>query len=205
MGDLAPGPHEVVLPITDSKGKNIKVSLLWLLPYGEIFMMADLLRAYDIEQTISGSLRRFVPMVVQPLMTLVSLKGPFGQRILRGTETAGRAAKKLAGAMALGWMPGLAGQYWHRLYLNATAGPEKKQPWWLQGLVEPVTGRVEAFRPEEKAELARGLKAGEYGRLAREIRRIQRRVIKGTASAADMEELRYLKGQVQEFQKREGK
>lgn len=205
MGDLAPGWHEVVLPITDSKGKNIKVSLLWLLPYGEIFMMADLLRAYDIEQTISGSLRRFVPMVVQPLMTLVSLKGPFGQRILRGTETGWRAAKKLAGAMALGWAPGLAGQYWYRLYQNATAGPEKKQPWWLQGLVEPVTGRVEAFRPEEKIDLARGLEAGKYGRLAREIRRIQRKVIKGTASAADMEELRYLKGQVREFQKREKK
>jgi hypothetical protein len=168
-------------------------------------MLNDLMRSYDIEQSITGSLRKFVPMVVQPLITLVSLRGPFGRRVLRGTETWARAAKKVAAAMAWGWMPGLAGQYWHRLYLNATAGPEKKQPWWLQGLVEPVTGRVEAFRPEEKAELARGLKAGEYGRLAREIRRIQRRVIKGTASAGDMEELRYLKGQVQEFQKREQK
>jgi hypothetical protein len=205
MGDLAPGLHEVIIPITDSKGRNFKVSLLWFLPYGEIFMLNDLMRAYDVEQGAAGLLRRFVPMVLQPLMTLVSFKGPFGRKILRGTETWGRAAKKVAAAMAWGWMPGLAGQYWHRLYLNATAGPERKQPWWLQGLVEPVTGRVEAFRPEEKIDLARGLKAGKYGRLAREIRRIQRKVIKGTASAADMEELRYLKGQVREFQKREKK
>ncbi|MEE8201510.1 MAG: hypothetical protein V3R29_10125 [Candidatus Acidoferrales bacterium] len=128
MGDLAPAWHELVLPFTDSKGRNIKVSILWLLPYGELLMLKDILSPEDPERGAAALAHRVVPMAAQPLVTVVTSRKSFGQKFLTGTETTMEAHRKRASEFIKGYLPGLLGQYWDRLCKNATAGPESKNP-----------------------------------------------------------------------------
>ena len=171
MGKLAPRWHELILPMTDSKGRNIKVSILWLIPYGELLMLQDIFAAGDPERGSAALAHKLVPMAAQPIVTVATSRKSFGQKFLTGTETPAEAHKKRAAEFLKGYLPGLLGQYWERLYKNATAGPESKKPLWEKALVEPITGRVEHFRPEGKIGLSKALRAGKTRELMAETSR----------------------------------
>ncbi len=200
MGKLAPEWYEVPLPITDSKGRNLKVSLLWLLPFGEIFFLSDLLAGdQDVERGLVAAARKFLPMSLQPVATAVSGRGPFGEKVLRGTETREEAAEKMGWAVLKGWLPGLLGQYWDRLYQNAAAGEERQKPWWEKALVEPITGRIEHFRPEEKVDLRKALLAGRGRDVQEEAYRQRGRFLRGATTAETYrEEVGKLRGRAEE-------
>ncbi len=189
MGKLAPRWDELVLPMTDSKGRNIKVSILWLAPYGELMMLQDIFAAGDPERGSAALAHKLVPMAAQPIVTLATSRKSFGQKFLTGTETPAEAHKKRAAEFLKGYLPGLLGQYWERLYKNATAGPERKKPLWEKALVEPIIGRVEHFRPEEKIGLSKALRAGKTRELMAETSRQRGRVIRGQAQPETLEEV----------------
>ncbi len=189
MGKLAPRWDELVLPMTDSKGRNIKISILWLAPYGELMMLQDIFAAGDPERGSAALAHKLVPMAAQPIVTIATSRKSFGQKFLTGTETPAEAHKKRAAEFLKGYLPGLLGQYWERLYKNATAGPERKKPLWEKALVEPITGRVEHFRPEEKIGLSKALRAGKTRELMAETSRQRGRVIRGQAQPETLEEV----------------
>jgi hypothetical protein len=82
----------------------------------------------------------------------------------------------------------LLGQYWERLYKNATAGEERKKPLLQKALVEPVTGRIERFTPEGKIGLRKALIAGKAREVQEEAGRQRGRFIRGTTSAETFRE-----------------
>jgi hypothetical protein len=188
MGKLAPAWHELVLPITGSKGRNIKVSILWLIPYGELLMLKDILSPEDPERGAAALAHRVVPMAAQPIVTVATSRKSFGQKFLSGTETPAEANRKRASEFIKGYLPGLLGQYWERLYKNATAGEERKKPLLQKALVEPVTGRIERFTPEGKIGLRKALLAGKAREVQEEAGRQRGRFIRGTTSAETFRE-----------------
>ncbi len=179
MGELAPELHELVLPITDSKGRNIKVSLLWLLPYADLFMLDEMFSSDDPERGSAILAHRLVPMVGQPAVTLGTSRRSFGQPFLTGKEPKAEADRKRATEFFKGFMPGLLGQYWERLYRNAQAGERTKKPLAEKALLEPITGRIEHFYPKERVGLRKAIIRGKTSEVSGELYRQRGRLIRG--------------------------
>jgi hypothetical protein len=178
MGKLGLKPYEFPLPMTDSKGRNLVVNLQWAVPFSEVELLRYAATEEESERGIAQTTRRFIPMVAQPIATAISQRGAFSQKILTGTETQEEAKRKMAREVILTALPGLLGQYWDRLYKNAVAGPELREPWW-QRLAEGFVGNVQRIRPGERIELRKALIAGQGRAVQEEAGRQRGRLIRG--------------------------
>ena len=188
MGKYGPRSWDFVLPWTDDKGKNLVLDLRWLIPFSEVTLMRYAAVEEEPERGWTQLARRVMPMVAQPIATAVTQTTAFGRKVLTGVETRAEAAWKLARAAALSALPALLGQYWARLYRNAQAGEERKQSWWEKILVEPATGRLQRFHPEERIGLRKALTAGKARKVQEEAGRQRGRFIRGTTSAETFRE-----------------
>ena len=188
MGKYGPRSWDFVLPWTDDKGKNLVLDLRWLIPFSEVTLMRYAAVEEEPERGWAQLARRVIPMVAQPVATLATRETAFGQEVFRKTDSRTEKAWKLARAAALSAMPALLGQYWARLYRNAQAGEERKQSWWEKILVEPATGRLQRFHPEERIGLRKALTAGRARKVQEEAGRERGRFIRGTTSAETFRE-----------------
>jgi hypothetical protein len=187
MGRLGIKWHEFPVPITDDKGRNLIVNLQWLIPFSEVALLRYSAAEEEPERGLAQATRRFIPMIGQPVATAISQRGAFSQKILTGTETQGEAKWKMAREVVLAALPGLLGQYWDRLYKNAAAGPERKEPWG-QTLAEGLVGNIQRLRPGERIELRKALIAGQGREVQEEGARQRGRLIRGATSAETFRE-----------------
>jgi len=109
---------DIVLPMTDSRGRLIKFSSRWLIPYSDVS---------DFFPTSFKELRQFyrgmLPMTTQPVLTLITQTDRFGNDLVfPGTKDPDKQAEQAANV----WLevlkqsaPAMSGSYWIDMYENS--------------------------------------------------------------------------------------
>lgn len=181
---MRPGLHEVVLPWTDDEGRNLSVNLRWLIPYSDVSLIFAPFEAESPEQAIAEASRRVIPMVAQPVATVLSQRTPWGRKVLTGAETRKDALKKLGYAATVESLPVLLGQYWAALKRNAEAGERSKRGLAERGLVLPLVGGVRRFHREEQENIGQAKQAGRLRAVDEQLGVLRGRLIRGQISGA---------------------
>lgn len=137
MGDAAPAWYDIILPITDEHGKNIKWSLRWLFPFAELGSWT--LGGVD---DIGRLAVQASPLPLKGVVSTAVGKTAFGQNIAEEGDP--DATSKYIGNFISHYTPQMFGQYWYNQYKNMTEkNPEKKLPWWEVALVRPTLGGIQ--------------------------------------------------------------
>jgi hypothetical protein len=161
MGKAAPAWYEMPIPISDSNGKGIILSLGWLLPFGELGMIT-----WTGQQDVTSNLLQYTPLFFKGMISTGFNKTSWGSDLTKEGDP--DWMKKYTVNLVTQYMPHMLGTYWVQQYKNTASKaapfsdwiePTPKQyqvPWTEKAFVAPAVGML---RHENAASLvAKGQK-----------------------------------------------
>ena len=127
---------ELVLPITDDRGRNIIVNLTWLIPFAELGFFA-----WDDSKDVTKNALRLTPLAFKGALTTAFGKTAYGTDITKPGDP--DWLKKYVTNGVVQYMPFMMGQYLVNQYRNAVEpDKDRKVPWWQRAFVAPAIGGI---------------------------------------------------------------
>jgi len=139
MGRFGIKPTEIVLPVSDAQGRNMKWDFGWLLPFQDLM---DLPSRDYLDEPLRRNVLRLSPMSVKPLLSVLNI-GRFGEQIYDPAEPPEVKNQKIARSIRLGYTP--YGSVWLKWAKNIDKGESNTESMWEKMVLEPLIGNITHF------------------------------------------------------------